>query len=243
MICNLRKVYFYLQLIPCITLHNIILSSSCRVPTAKLSMTLVKLLGLPLSALLIYTTAVVNAQIKCNDVSIDVTDGWCKGKTVAYKGCFDATNSSSPFSKAAFIALNQANFKPFTKDICLTGAISLCANVGGAPRAWDCTDVNNECKADNLANNQGVGACTTDAQCTGFAKSTFNICCSSMTGWATDLICQNTAKAIVSGYFVPPICSNDKDCRVAGATSTRAMIYLSSFGAAVVLAIVAVHSM
>ena len=212
----------------------------CRVCGSRTNcpvITLMKLIGPPLSALLIYTTAVVNAQIKCNDVSIDVTDGWCKGKTVAYKGCFDATNSSS---KAAFIALNQANFKPFTKDICLAGATSLCANVGGAPRAWDCTDVNNECKADNLANNQGVGACTTDAQCTGFAKSTFNICCSSMAGWATDLICQSTVKSMVTGYFVPPtICSNDKDCRVAGATSTRATVHLSSFGAAVVLAIIA----
>jgi hypothetical protein len=54
-------------------------------------------------------------------------------------------------------------------------------------------DVNNECKADNLANNHGVGACSTrtDAQCTGFAKSTLKICCSSMLNWANDMICQN----------------------------------------------------
>ena len=39
-----------------------------------------------------------------------------------------------------------------------------------------------------------MGACSTDAQCTGFATSTLNICCSGMTGWITDLICQNADK-------------------------------------------------
>ena len=133
-----------------------------------------------LVALLTCSVAAVNAQIKCNPVSIAVADGWCKSRTVAYKGCFDATKSDSDAtSKAAFVTLNQAKFKMLeSKDTCLAGATMLCALVGGRPRDWDCTDINNECTADNLANNYGVGACSTDAQCTGFATSTFNICCS-----------------------------------------------------------------
>jgi hypothetical protein len=194
-----------------------------------------------LLALLICAISAVDAQVKCNDVSIIVSDGWCKGKTVAYKGCFDSTKpDSDATSKASFITLNQGNFKNLvSKDTCLQGATQLCAVVGGKPRDWDCTDVNNECKADNLANNYGVGACSTDAQCTGFAKSTFNICCSSMTGWINDLICQDVVKAKADAFYVPPtVCSTDKDCRKAAATSTRALIVFSTFVAAVVLVIV-----
>ena len=192
-----------------------------------------------LLALLICAVSAVNAQVKCNDVSITVSDGWCKGRTIAYKGCFDATKpDSDATSRAAFITLNQNNFKTLvSKDTCLQGATDLCAAVGGKSRDWNCNDVNNECKADNLANNFGVGACSTDAQCTGFAKSTFNICCSSMTGWINDLICQNTVKAKVDALYVPPTCSNDKDCRKAAATSTRALMVFSTMIAAVVLVI------
>jgi hypothetical protein len=184
--------------------------------------------------------AAVNAQVKCNSVSFTVSDGWCKGQALSYKGCFDATKPITDLSsQAAFIALNQQNFKPFSQSMCLQGAVGLCALVGGTARAGVCTDMNNECKADNLANNLGVGACSTDAQCTGFAKSTFNICCSSMVGWVNDLICQNTVKTQVTALYVPPTtCSNDKDCRTAGATSTRAMIHLCTFFAAAILAIV-----
>ena len=196
-----------------------------------------------LLALLVCAIAAANAQIKCNDVSINVADGWCKGKTVAYKGCFDSTKpDSDSTSKAAFIALNQPNFKNLvSKDTCLAGAKELCSAVGGTPRDWDCNDVNVECKADNLANNFGVGACTTDAQCTGFAKSSFNICCSSMINWVSDLICQNSVKSQVTSVYVPPTaCSNDKDCRTAGATSTRALPLISTFSAVFVLVIVSV---
>ncbi len=195
--------------------------------------------AVPLLTALTCAVTAVNAQVKCNDVSIVVTDGWCKGKTVAYKGCFDATKmDSDATSKAAFITLNQANFKRLaSKETCLAGARDLCTLVGGTPRDWDCTDVNNECKADNLANNFGVGACSTDAQCTGFAASTFNICCSSMTGWVTDLICQNSVKAMIDALYVPPTCSNDKDCRKAGALSTRAWTVFYTCFAAVVISI------
>ncbi len=33
--------------------------------------------------LLVSAIVVVNAQVKCDGVSIVVADGWCKGKTVA----------------------------------------------------------------------------------------------------------------------------------------------------------------
>jgi hypothetical protein len=196
--------------------------------------------GNPLFALLVCAIAAVHAQVKCNDVSINVADGWCKGKTVAYKGCFDATKpDSDATSKAAFITLNQANFKVLvSKDTCLAGATLLCATFGGKPRDYDCTDVDNECKADNLANNYGIGACSTDAQCTGFAKSTFNVCCSSMSGWITDMVCLNANKATAAAYYVPPYCSNDKDCRTAGSSSTRAWIHLSLVIAVLISAII-----
>ena len=190
--------------------------------------------------ILLISAITVDAQIKCNDVSINVADGWCKGKTVAYKGCFDATKpDSDSTSKASFVTLNQASFKTLvSKDTCLQGAAFLCTAIGGKSRDWVCTDVNNECKADNLANNFGSGACSTDAHCTGFATSTFNICCSSMTGWINDLICQDINKAKADAYYVPPRCSNDKDCRKAGASSTRALTVFSTFIAAAVLVIV-----
>ena len=195
--------------------------------------------GAMLLALLTCAFAAVNAQIKCNDVTINVADGWCKGKTVAYKGCFDATKTDADStSKAAFITMNQASFKTLvSKDTCLAGAKQICADVGGTPRDWDCIDVNNECKADNLANNYGMGACSTDAQCTGFAKSTYNICCSSMTGWILDLICQNSDQAKVKALYVPPQCSTAKDCRAAGATTTRALLLISTLSAISVLAL------
>ena len=176
------------------------------------------------------SATVIDAQIKCNPVSIVVGDGWCKGKTVAYSGCFDATKpDSDPSSKAAFITLNQNTFKTLDSSAtCLAGATSLCTTIGSTPRSWDCTDVNNECKADNLANNYGVGACTVDSQCTGFAQSTYDICCSSLKNWIMSLICQNADSSKVNAWAVPPtVCSNDQNCRQAGASSSRASMLIT----------------
>ncbi len=80
-----------------------------------------------LLALLVCAITTINAQVRCNDVSINIADGWCKGRTVVYKGCFDATKSDSdPTSKAAFIALNQPNFKVLaSRDTCLADAALL----------------------------------------------------------------------------------------------------------------------
>ena len=65
-----------------------------------------------LPALLVCVIAAVNAQVKCNDISISVAGGWCKDQTVFCRGCFDATKSDSDetCSAASFIALNQAKF-------------------------------------------------------------------------------------------------------------------------------------
>jgi hypothetical protein len=145
----------------------------------------------------------VDAQVKCNPVSFTVTGGWCKDKTVSYKGCFDAAAADTDkSSKAAFIAANQASFTTYSQAMCLAGATSLCAAVGGKPKDWDCKDVNNECSSDNLPNNFGAGACSTDAQCTAFAKSTMKICCDVIKKYMTDLICDNADKTKIDALYV-----------------------------------------
>ena len=86
--------------------------------------------------------------------------------------------------------------------MCMTGATALCVEVGGKPKEWDCKDINNECSSDNLPNNYGVGACSTDAQCTVFAKSTMKICCDVIKKYMTDLICDNADKTKIDAVYV-----------------------------------------
>jgi hypothetical protein len=153
--------------------------------------------------LLVCIAATVDAQVKCNPVSFTVTGGWCKDKAVSYKGCFDAAApDTDKSSKAAFITANQALFAPYSQAMCLADATVLCGAVGGKPKDWDCKDVNNECSSDNLPNNYGVGACSTDAQCTAFAKSTMEICCDVIKKYMTDLICDNADKTKIDALFV-----------------------------------------
>ncbi len=74
--------------------------------------------------------------------------------------------------------------------------------VGGKPKDWDCKDVNKQCSSDNLPNEYGVGACSTDAQCTAFAKSTMNVCCDVIKKFMNDLICDNADKTKIDALFV-----------------------------------------
>jgi hypothetical protein len=153
--------------------------------------------------LLLACMATVDAQVKCNRVSFTVTGGSCKDKTVSYNGCFDATKlDADATSKAAFINTNQALFAPHSKEVCLSRAKVICALAGGTVKASYCNDVNDECAADNLANNNGVGACTTDAHCTGFAKSKMMICCDILKKYTSDLICDNTDKKKIDAFII-----------------------------------------
>jgi hypothetical protein len=189
---------------------------------------------------------VVEAQVKCNAVSYTVDDGWCKGKSVSFKACYDASKPDTDSqSKAALIKTSQLAEKLYTKDICLAGAKMMCSLVGGTPRAWDCTDVNNECSADNIAG-RIAGACSTDAQCTGFATSTYDICCDSLQDIFAKWVCENVDQKKLDALKVPPNCADvkvDKDCRKANsATLSRASIFHTFVvsAIAVVLAITAV---
>ena len=189
---------------------------------------------------LVCMATVVEAQVKCNAVSYTVDDGWCKGKTASFKACYDASKpDTDPQSKAALIKTSQAMEKAYTKDICLAGAQEICSAVGGKAKAWDCTDVNNECSGDNIAGRIN-GACSTDAQCTGFATSTYNICCDSMQDMYTKWVCDNVDQKKLDAIKVAPYCIDnkvDKDCRKASsATFSRA----STFHTLVVSAIAVV---
>jgi hypothetical protein len=169
--------------------------------------------------LLVCIAATVDAQVKCNPVSFTVTGGWCKDKAVSYKGYFDAAApDTDKSSKEAFITANQALFAPFSQAISLAGATVLCGAVGGKPKDWDCKDVNNECSSDNLSNNNDVGTCSTDSQCTAFAKSTMNVCCDVIKKYMTDLICDNADKTKIDALFVDGICLCVLTLHVCGAT-------------------------
>lgn len=181
-----------------------------------------------LPALLVCVVAVVDAQVKCNDVTIRVTGGWCKDQTVAYRGCFDATKPDSDATSAAsFIALNQANFKQFdSNSTCLNRATSECATYGGKPRDWDCTDVDNECKTDNLVYSVGVGACSVDLHCNGFAQSSFLPCGELYSGWIQNIRCQGAFKS--TNYYLPPLCSKTLYCRIVPTVGTTMMRVMGS---------------
>jgi hypothetical protein len=195
-----------------------------------------------LPALLVCIVAAINAQVKCNDIAISVAGGWCKGQTVTYRGCFDATKpDSDETSAASFIALNQEKFKEFNSNTCLTRATSECATYGGKPRDGGCTDVDNECKTDNLVYSVGVGACLVDSHCTGFAQSSFVPCCEQYSGWIQNLRCQGAFSKL--NYYIPPQCSKTANiCRLVptgGAAMMRAM-GSSSISIGVFVAIVSV---
>jgi hypothetical protein len=190
---------------------------------------------------------VVDAQVKCNAVSYTVDDGWCKGKSVSFKACYDASKPDTDSqSKAALIKMSQLAEKVYTKDMCLNGAKEMCSWVGGTPKAWDCTDVNNECSGDNVAGRIS-GACSTDAQCQGFAASSYAICCDSWQDIFTKWVCDNVDQKKLDALKVAPNCVDmkvDKDCRKASsATLSRASIlhtFVVSAIAVVLAAITAV---
>ncbi len=75
--------------------------------------------------------------------------------------------------------------------MCLIGAKNLCSMVG----AWDCTNVDNECSGNNIAGRIS-GACSTDAHCQDFAKSSYALCCDAvdaMQDLATKWVCDNVS--------------------------------------------------
>jgi hypothetical protein len=196
---------------------------------------------------LVCMATVVDAQVKCNAVSYTVDDGWCKGKSVSFKACYDASKPDTDSqSKAALIKMSQLAEKVYTKDMCLNGAKEMCSWVGGTPKAWDCTDVNNECSGDNVAGRIS-GACSTDAQCQGFAASSYAICCDSWQDIFTKWVCDNVDQKKLDALKVAPNCVDmkvDKDCRKASsATLSRASIlhtFVVSAIAVVLAAITAV---
>jgi hypothetical protein len=84
---------------------------------------------------LVCMATVVDAQVKCNAVSYTVDDGWCKGKSVSFKACYDASKPDTDSqSKAALIKMSQLAEKVYTKDMCLNGAKEMCSWVGAHPK-------------------------------------------------------------------------------------------------------------